>query len=321
LLRKAVTHPLVRRVTLREYLPLAAMLSFWGLAGLSFGHADAVRLFAAYTFFHAIRSLCALEMGLALIRRLGNEPAFRRSRRTAFRIDLLVLVAALSVTALFAWFLDWRGMEKVALMMLILVVGFPARHPGVALLARRDREVPWRLGAAVTVLVGAALVWQLQLGWWQAALVLAAKEWGSLLFTLLFARRRPLAEPVAAEPLTFAELAARTEASARRRLTYRMAKSVLSGALGPFGTFIARTGRGARLDARISRMVPRHRGGMVVLTLVSTALTFGLLLLSTEPAMLVVAAATSRIAASGGSSLLWWRYGETLGADEDDDDD
>lgn len=320
MLKRAVTHPMLRRLTTREYLPLAAMLATWGLIGLTIGTADAVRLFAAYTFFHAIRSLCALEMGGALIRRIGNEPAYRTSKATAVRIDLLVLLAALTVTAALAAILWWRGMEVAAAMLLLLTAGLPARHPGVVLTMHRDREVVWRLGSAVTVLAGAALVWQLGLDWWHAALVLAAKEWGSLLATALFARTRSDWREPKEQPLAFAELAARTEASARRRLTYRMAKSVLAGLLGPVGTVIARTGRGAKLDAKISRLIPRHRGGMAILTLVSSGIMLFFLLLG-EPATLVISSAAARIAASGGSALLWWNYGSALPPDEDDDEE
>jgi hypothetical protein len=205
-------------------------------------------------------------------------------------------------------------------MVLLLAVGFPARHPGVVLTMSRDREVAWRLGSAITVLFGAALVWRLGLEWWHAALVLGLKEWGSLLSTAFFARRRADWPEPYAEPLVFAELAARTEASARRRLTYRMAKSVLGGLLGPVGTVIARTGRGARLDDKISRLIPRHRGGMATLTLVSSGVMLFFLVLG-EPATLVISSAAARIAASGGSALLWWNYASALLPDEDDDDE
>lgn len=320
MLRQVVSLPLLTRLATREYLPLAAMLAAWGVFGLALGHADAVRLFAAYTFLHALRSLCALEMTATLARRVGAEDALRRSRAKALRIDFLVLLAALAVTALLASLLWWRGMTAAAGMLLLVAVGLPARHPGGVLIARRVRELAWRMGSALTVVVGAALVWLLDLQWWHAALVLGLKEWGSLLFTALFARKRPDSNPPMPEPLSFAELAARTEASAKRRLTYRMAKSVLGGLLGPVGTVIARTGRGARLDGRISRMIPRHRGGMVTLTLVSSGAMLFFLLLG-EPATLVLASASARIAASGGSALLWWSYGNTLDPDEEDDED
>ena len=321
MLKKAVTSPLLRRLALREYLPLGAMLATWGLLGLALGHADAVRMFAGYTFVQALRGLCALEMVGTLVRRVGVETAFAASRARAVRIDLLVLLATGAVVALLAAFLWWRGMEEAAGMVLLIAVSLPARHPGGVLSARKDREVPWRLGAALTGVAGAALVWKLGGEWWQGALVLGLRDWGGLLFTLLFARRRPDAELPEVEPLTFAEVAARTEVSSRRKLTYRMAKSVLGALLGPVGTVIARTGRGARLDARISRMIPRHRGGIATLTLVSSGVMFFFLVVAREPATLVLASAAARIAATGGSALLWWNYASALGPDEDDDDD
>ena len=41
---------LIRRVAVREYGPLAAIVLAWLAIGLTTGHADAVRLFAALTF-------------------------------------------------------------------------------------------------------------------------------------------------------------------------------------------------------------------------------------------------------------------------------
>ncbi|WP_300975155.1 hypothetical protein [Sphingomonas sp. LHG3406-1] len=321
MLKRAVTHPLVRRLTVREYVPLAAMIGTWAMLGLALGHADAIRLFAAYTFVQAVRNLCALEMTGTLIRRIGAPEAFAISRRRALRIDLLVALAGVLVALGLAAFLYWRGMTAAAVMVAVLAFGIPAKHPGGVLAAARDREAPWRLGAALTSIVGAALVWQFGGNWWEAAAALAARDYGGLLATLFFGRPRPDALEPDPEPLAFAEVAGRTESSARRRLTYRMAKSVLAGLLGPLGTLIARTGRGARMDAKVSRMIPRHRGGMFVLTAVATGIMAFFLFVAREPATLVFASAAARIAGTGGSALLWWNYGSSLGAEEDEDDD
>ncbi|GAA4013788.1 hypothetical protein GCM10022280_10180 [Sphingomonas swuensis] len=320
-LKRAVTHPLVRRLTVREYLPLGGWLATWAMLGLALGHADAVRMFAANTFVQALRNLCALEMVGTLAKRVGLDGVFKPSRRRALKIDLLVLLACLLVTVLLAGFLWWRNMDVAAGMVLLIGVGLPARHPGGVLAIKRDREVPWRLGTAATAVIGTAFVWQLGLGWFEAALVLGLREWGGLLATFLFGRRRPASDEPDTSVLTFDEVAARTEASARRRLTYRMAKSVLGGLLGPFGTVIARTGRGARLDAKISRMIPRHRGGMAVLTTISAGLMLFFLIVAREPATLVFASAAARIGASGASALLWWNYARAFEDEEDDDDD
>lgn len=320
-LKRAVTHSLVKRLTVREYLPLGSWLASWAMLGLALGHPDAVRLFAANTFVQSVRGLCALEMVGTLARRIGAADAFRRSRARAVRYDLLVLLGTVLVASGLALFLWWRNMPAAAGMVALIAAGLPARHPGGVLASHKDREVPWRLGAGATAVVGSALIWQLGLDWWHAAIVLGLRDWGGLIATLLFGRPRVEAQPALAEPLSFAELAARTEASARRRLTYRMAKSVLGGLLGPFGSVIARTGRGARLDAKISRLIPRHRGGMALLTTASAGTMFFFLLVAREPATLVLASAAARIAASGASALIWWNYASALPAEEEDDDD
>ncbi len=319
MLRRAVTHPLARRLVLREFIPLGAWLATWGLLGWAIGPADAVRLFAANTFVQSARGLTALEMVGTLSRRIGQS-ALRPSRRLALKLDLVVLLATFAVVGVLAAFLDWRGMTVAALMVLLVAVGLPARHPGGVLVVRRDRDVPWRMGAALVGVSGAALVWWLGGDWLAAALVLGLRDWGGMLLTALFGNRRALHEEPQERPITFAELAMRTEAAARRRLTYRMAKSVLGGLLGPVGTVIARTGRGARMDARISRMIPRHRGGMALLTLVAAGVMIFFLLVATEPSTLVLASVAARIAASGGSALLWWNYGSSATDDEDDED-
>lgn len=321
MLKKAVTHPLAKRLTVREYLPLSAWLLTWFLLGLAVGPADAVRLFAANTFVQSARGFVALEMVGTLSRRVGQGEALRASLRRALGVDLLVLLAALAVVGFLGGFLWWRDMGVAAAMVLLVAVGLPARHPGGVLVVGRDREAPWRVGAALTGVSGAALVWALGGEWWHAALVLAARDWGGLLVTALLGKRRPPHDEPETEPMRFAELAARTEAAARRRLVYRMAKSVLSGLLGPFGSVIARTGRGARLDAKISRLVPRHRGGMAVLALASSGVMLFFLVVASEPATLVLAAVSARIAASAGSALLWWNYGTALRLDEEDDED
>lgn len=321
MLKRAITHPLVRRLTVREYVPLGAWLGTWAMLGLAIGHADAVRMFAANTFVQAIRNLCAMEMTATLARRVGLPALFGPSFRRALRIDGFVLLGCLAVVGLLAGFLWWRGMTVAAGSLALIAAGIPARNPGGILVIRKDREIPWRLGASAMSVVGMLLVWQLGGSWWEAALVIAARDWAGLLATALFARpRQPAAEP-ATEVLQFAEVAARTEAAARKRLTYRMAKSVLGGLLGPFGTVLARTGRGARIDARISRMIPRHRGGMIVLTLVSSGIALFFLVVAREPSTLVLASAAARIGASGGSALLWWNYAAAVTDDEDDDDD
>ena len=74
MLRRAVTHPLARRLLLREFIPLGAWLATWGLIGWAIGPADAVRLFAANTFVQSARGLTALEMVGTLSRRIG-QPA------------------------------------------------------------------------------------------------------------------------------------------------------------------------------------------------------------------------------------------------------
>lgn len=322
MLKRLTGHPLARRLAVREYLPMGAWIATWAMLGLALGPADTVRLLAANTFVQAARSLTALELTVALKARLGGSAEIlKASRRKAFQIDAAVLLASAVLAGLFAWFLDRRGMNVAAVMVLLIAIGLPARHPGGVLIAARERVTSWRLGAAVVGLIGAAAVWLLRLDWWWAAVLFGLRDWGGLLATAALGPRRAASEDgPAPQAMSFREVAGRTESTARRRLTYRISKSVLGAILGPFGSLAARTGRGANLDHKLSRYIPRHRGGFLIFTAGTLAVALALLLASTEPVMLLLAAAATRISASGASALLWWNYAAPSADDEDDDD-
>lgn len=293
----------------------------WVLLGVHLGHADAVRLLAANAFLTSARSVATLEAMQVLASRTGTATAIRKaSRRLAWRIDLASFVGAALLLALLCLFLWWRQMEEAALMVALVALGLPARHPGSLLVAWKNRAVIWNLGGGVVGLAAAAAVYFAGGGIIGAALAIAARDWGGLAATALFAPGRRPADPLPEAPLAFADFASRTEASSRRRLTYRIGKSALVAMFGPFGNFIARTGRGAQLDRKVARFVPRHRGGMAVLTTGTFWPSVGLLLASREPAALLGAAALMRIAASSGSALLWWNYARDA-ADEEDEEE
>ena len=241
--------------------------------------------------------------------------------RRALRIDLLSLAACVTLTAVMAGLLELREMTEAATMLAMLALSLPARTPGRLLAAKRRRIAHWRVGASAVAIAGGALVLGFGLSWQAAAVVLAARDWGGLLMALAFSPPRNAPKRAAEAPLTFREAASYTEASARRRLSYRMLKSLLVGMLGPAGNFAARTGRGVRLDSRIAGMIPRHRGGMAVFAAVTTCASLFCLFVSREPSTLLLSGVFARLTASAWSALLWWNYGTDVVHDEDDDDD
>ena len=256
-----------------------------------------------------------------LATRTGAAKTVRKaSKRLAWRIDLASLGGTILLLAGLVTLLLWQNMEDAAIMVAIVALGLPARHPGGLLVAWKDRTLSWKFGAGVTGLASAAIVFVLGGGIVGAALALAARDWGGLVGTSLFGPARKPKDALPEEPLTFAEVATRTEASSRRRLTYRIGKSALVALFGPFGNIIARTGRGAQLDRRVARFVPRHRTGMALLAAGTAVAALVLLMISREPAALLGSAALARIAASAGSALLWWNYAREV-TDEDDDDE
>lgn len=314
--------PIATRLALREYVPFAATTASWALIGLAIGHADAVRLLGAYTFVQAIRAFFTLEVTQVLSGHIASErKIYRKSRRLALRIEIIGMLVCLAVAAMLGLFLKYRGMEETAIMIGIAALGIPPRHPGGILVYDRRRDVSWRVGPAVAALIGGALIFVFDLNWVAAAIVVALRDWFGLLATWLFGPPKKIPKVTPTEPMAFGHAAARTEASARRRLSYRMMKSLFGVLLGPFGNIAARTGRGVRLDTRIANFIPRNRPGLLLLALGTGGGAAFLLLASREPAAILGSAALARIAASAGSALLWWKYGSDQIDEEEDIDE
>ena len=312
-----------KHLALREYLPLVSFLLAWFLIGFSVGHADVTRLIAANAFVQAARAFCTVDAAYALARRRASSHAvWRRSFSKALRIDLGALAICIAVLAALALFVTGRGMPKAGAMIGIMMLALPARLPGMLFVVRQERATMWKVGASVVALAGAAIVFVFHLSWVAAALVIVLRDWGGLVVAMLFARRRSFKGEPPDKPLTFAEAATQTEANARRRLGYRLLRT-LFGVLGPVGNVAARTARGAgRLDQRIARLLPHSRAGFALFTAGTVAASAALLLVSREPSALLGSSAFASMAASGGAALLWWSYRD-FGApiqDEDDDD-
>ena len=312
-----------KRLALREYLPLGSWILSWFMIGLAVGHADAVRLLAANAFVQAIRHLCTVEsMQVFGLRNRTDENSFRQARRAALRFELGGLGASAIVAAMLVALLWFRGLHEAAAMVAIVALAIPARTPLGLLVAHRRRLPRWRIGSAVTFVIGSSIVLVFGLHWIAAAAVLALREWGGLIATLIFAPLRFLTDRAVNEPLTFAEAARRTEAAARQKLSYRLISSAASLALGPFGNLAARTGREmGKLDSRLAKLVPRSKSGFILFTLGTVATAAFFLIVSREPSTLLAAAAFTRLSASGASVLLWWRYGGEAPGDEELDED
>ena len=312
-----------KRLALREYLPLGSWILAWFMIGRAVGHADAVRLLAANAFVQAIRHVCTVEaMQVFGLRSRTDRMNYKQARRAALRFELGGLAACAIATVIVVALLGYRGLHEAAVMVAIIAAAIPARTPCALLVAHRKRLPRWRIGSAVTFVIGSAVVLLVGLHWMAAAVVLALREWGGLVGTLLFAPERSLKDRTVSEPLTFAEAARRTEAAARQKLSYRLISSVGSLLLGPFGNFAARTGREVgKLDSRLAKLVPRSKSGFVLFTLGTATAAAFFLIVSGEPAALLAAAAFTRLAASGASVLLWWGYAGETPEDEELDED
>ena len=310
-----------KRLAVREYLPLASWILSWFMIGIAIGHADAVRLLAANAFVQAVRHVCTVEAMPLFGLRERTAETFRQARRAATRLELAGLAASVVGVLLLAGLLEYRGLGQVAAMVAIAAAAIPARTPAALLVAHRQRFPIWRIGSGLTFAAGSAAVLLFGGDWMAAAAVLALREWGALIATLLFAPKRKNKHP-RNTPLTFEEVARRTEANARQKLSYRLISSISSLLLGPFGNLAARTGREmGRLDSRLAKLVPRKKSGFALFTLGTAMVAAIFLFVSREPSTVLGAAAFARLAASGATVLMWWRYGSGAADDEDLDEE
>ena len=308
---------------MREYLPFGSLLLTWFLLGAAVGPANLVRLIGANALIQGARAICTLELMRLLARRAAaTDAAWKQSRRVAVKIDLVAVAACVVVVAALVALLTARDMPVAAVMVSIVALSIPARHPFGLFAARRDRKVAWRVGVAVTAVVGSVIVFLLGLPWQAAALVLALRDYGGLLATALFAGRYRPGRMQTSEVLTFAEAAGHTEANARRRLSYRLMKTLFAMVLGPVGNIAVRTGRSAgRFDSKLSRLMPRNRAGITIFTAICASAAAAVIFVSREPVAFLAFAAFARLAALGGSALLWWKYKPPADDDDDDDDE
>jgi len=311
-----------KHLALREYVPLVSFLLAWFLIGFSVGHADVTRLIAANAFAQAARALCTVDAAYALAqRRASTRAVWRTSFGAAFRINLVSLALSAAFLAGLALLVASRGMPKAAAMIAVMILALPARLPGTLFVARRERATLWRIGSSVVAVAGAALVFAFHWSWLAAAVVIALRDWGGLAAVALFARKRSFKGEPPEEALTFAEAATQTEASARRRLGYRLLRT-LFGVLGPVGNVAARTARQAgRLDQRIARLMPHSRAGFALFTAGTGTASAVLLLVSREPSTLLASSALASMAASGAAALMWWGYRDFGAAIDEDDED
>jgi hypothetical protein len=213
------------------------------------------------------------------------------------------------------------GQRETAVYCLILSGLLPARllHPVFA--GKRIGDIHQPLLAWTGVAL-AGLVWLLSGDAFWFAAALSAREWVAILVAGIAARRRePATEQV--PRLHWREIADHSHATARRRFTYRVSKSLLKFVFGPFGSIAARTGRGFQLDRKLERFVPRTFASLAALFLLSSAAAVALIVIIPEPAVQLIAASLLRVGASAGNILIWSKLGrgDTLPGPDDEDED
>ena len=312
----------LKELTGREYLPMAATIAMWAVVVAAIGHADAARLLAAITAVRAIWLLTKFATVTALKRRLeAPVDVQRQARRFAFNLQATALVVALILVVLLAETLKSIGQHQIAAFLPFIALGMPAR-------SLRFVDVRTTSPYIRLVLSGGSLAIVL-LGWvagWHAAamgLAFGAREWITYVVLRWWPRPpRPtkIRQNVA---LRFEEVARYSAIVARRLLTYRLSKSLLT-VFGPFGAAAARTGRGLNWDKKIEPYLPHHLGGFVLFSTGTLSAAVFLALRSGEPAAMVLSAGLLQIGAAAGNVIMLWRYlpakgGESVVVDDDDE--
>ena len=311
----------IRRLAVREYLPMIGWVVAWLIIGFAIGHADTVRLLAATALVRSARYLTSPEIGPSLrMRILADGRIVAGARRTAVGVEMAALLGSLLVVAAIVMLLLSVGERETALFCVILSAMLPARLL-MPLYASRQVGDIYQSVISVTGVALAGLVWLVSRNPLWFAATMAAREWIAIVVAGTVARPRDAAVEQA-ETLHWREIADHSHASARRRFTYRVSKSLLKFVLGPFGSIAARTGRGFRVDRKLERFVPRSFAGLAAVFLSLTAAAVALILIVPEPAVQLIAATLLRVGASAGNILIWSKLGrgETLLGDDEDDD-
>ncbi|MDQ3245691.1 MAG: hypothetical protein M3Q52_02130 [Pseudomonadota bacterium] len=317
----------MRRVALREYVPLAALVLAWLAIGATVGPADAVRLLAALTFVRAARSLTVPGSIPPLRKRLRSGEHQAQATRVVLLVEAIALpFAVLALGAIVA--LLWAADEaRVAIMALLFAPALPVRFL-IPLAARRAFGKVYRPTIALVglTLMGAGAL--LGADAYVFALLFAARDWLALGISYLLAPqlrpRRGVAGEARIEELQWREVADHSYAKGRKLAAYRFGKTFLHALLGPFGTIAARTGRGLRMDKKFEPFVPRSTAALSLVALASATASIAIVLLVPEPALLVVAASLLRVSSASANVLIWGALSGNLNAvapDDDDDED
>ena len=296
----------LKQLAWREYLPLAATGTMWGIILFGIGHADTARLLAAVVLVRAVQMLTKIATATSLRLRIGASPAvMRQAKKAAFNLQAGALAIALAIIAALAEGLKAIDQDQIAAFLPFVAIGAPARYWRLADI--RAASPYFRLALGVSGLATAALAWGL--GWPATlfALAFGLREWIAYAALRWWPRQPRGPTTVIDEPLRFVEVARYSVILGRRLLTYRLTKSLLA-VLGPVGNAAARTGRGLNWHSRIEPYVPHHLGGFIGFSVLTLAGAVFLALRSGEPAAMIVAAGLLQVCGVATNVLLFWRW-------------
>ena len=302
---------------------MAGMVATWAVVVAAVGHADAARMLAATTCVRAILLLTKMSTSPALKRRVGAPREVRRhAKRLAFTVQATALATSMVLILLLVEVLKGIGQQQIAAYLPFIALGMPARYLRFADI--RTSSPYNRLALAAGGLPFVLLGWGL--GWQAAAMSFAfgARDWIVYAVLRLWPNSLRPMKVVVEERLNFAEVARDSVIVARRLLTYRLTKSLLT-VFGPFGNAAARTGRGLNWHTKIEPYLPHHLGGFILFSAGLFGTGIFLALRSGEPAAMVGAAGLFQIGAAAANVVLLWRYLPTrkgvMVHDEDDEDE
>ena len=296
---------LVRRAVLHEYLPWGGILAAWAAIVLGLGVREAALVAVGLFLVNSARALAQVSTA-GLLMRFPPGPAGSTALLRAVRLaNLAALAFGLALILGGVALLAEGRLRHVAEIGLLIALGFPARY-GVRM-ARRPRSAGTGRFRTTLAWTGAALsaaALAAGAGWQGVALAFALREWVACA-AIYWPPRAPLPASAEAPAHPWAAIAIATHAVARRRFASRAMRSLLAGFLGPLGTGLARTGRAARIDRRITPHVPESLAATGLLAAVPLGAGIVLLLAGTAFWQLLLGASLVRTGASA-SALFFW---------------
>lgn len=318
---------MLKRLILREYVPLAGSLVFWLVVAHAGGREGLAVTLAALLITSAAYAAGFANLRKPAVRQLAIDGDISALLRRALPYELASLTIEGLVVAGTVVVLYHAGYPQGVGPTLLAALGLPARHRGVLTAIARHRGRNTDLSTTVRSAASGAFglaAWVLGAPMWAYAVILALREWLSLLSVVVMVARPAVpsfAHPFKEGSFDCFSVAMATRRLGTRRLAYRALKPMLS-LFGPIGAGALRTARGTGFLNRYWIRKSRVHLISTIAAIAALGASATVFLFGPTAAHLVIGCALFSFACIGGNLAVWsWIVRELPDLQEDDEPD